>query len=675
MRKALAATAVSLAVALVSATAALADGAPSGEAEARLGAVRMGAPPGTGSGFGAPPQALTGLNPGGLPDLKEHVPAQFVFVGYDWDDVDLDAFRSALPSEYQPIVRSRLWYGVTETLGLQYTYDVSTLFAPDKWEQRFFTYLKSIAKPAPLTIPQEDYNAQQGNVLDIEENVVIDAPSVERWLIANAPYPVDPRKNTVFFVNWFGRTDFVHHVYAKTDEPDPDTGTNFGERNSRKMIAWGGTAPDDEESGYPGAPARVWFHDLSAGPESWTSNWNVDDEDVDGDGSPDYRMPPIWEYTEGGYRDPSGLTGDLGKIARYVAIDLLFTTSPIYPPYLTPTKLPGTINLDLNTAEGIPGVDASGSVIKQGLLTGETGELLRRTPSVDSQDFAFAGKAKECYVPFAEAYVGLRDPFGPSCYPERPYPTVANLFLYGALNRASFVDGGGDYEAMAFNYAITDDYPAPFLGLADDNWIDGTQSFVYNLFSPDIEAAGYGLTTTLIHEYGHHWALSHPHDGVDWEDGIDFGPGGDFFFAWSGDESNSMMSYIDLNWDFSQFDRDNYDRFLAAAYMVNANAIVADVLASPKAWKARGTVASADASCSLAKLALAGHDYHATVDLAGKCYGLVRTAAAAIGVPVTASENGWTVLPAVTSAGVSRKLARGYAYDSESYRLERRFWK
>ena len=26
-----------------------------------------------------------------------------------------------------------------------------------------------------------------------------------------------------------------------------------------------------------------------------------------------------------------------------------------------------------------------------------------------------------------------------------------------------------------------------------------------------------------------------------------------------------MMSYIDLNWDFSQFDRDNSDRFLAAA--------------------------------------------------------------------------------------------------------------
>ena len=43
--------------------------------------------------------------------------------------------------------------------------------------------------------------------------------------------------------------------------PDPDTGYNFGEvRASRKMIAWGGTT------------SRLWFYDLSAGPEVWTDN-------------------------------------------------------------------------------------------------------------------------------------------------------------------------------------------------------------------------------------------------------------------------------------------------------------------------------------------------------------------------------------------------------------------
>ncbi len=48
-----------------------------------------------------------------------------------------------------------------------------------------------------------------------------------------------------------------------------------------------------------------------------------------------------------------------------------------------------------------------------------------------------------------------------------------------------------------------------------------------------------------------------------------------------------MMSYIDLNWDYSQFDLDNANRFQAAAYFKLANAVAADVLASPRdyAWK------------------------------------------------------------------------------------------
>ena len=97
-----------------------------------------------------------------------------------------------------------------------------------------------------------------------------------------------------------GRPDFKFHVYTKTGEPDPDTGYDFGaNRDSRKIIAWGGTTADDEETGLGGTDRRVWFYDLSAGPESWTGNWNVDNADLDGDGVPDYRMPPIWEYRHG----------------------------------------------------------------------------------------------------------------------------------------------------------------------------------------------------------------------------------------------------------------------------------------------------------------------------------------------------------------------------------------
>ena len=85
----------------------------------------------------------------------------------------------------------------------------------------------------------------------------------------------------MYVVNWWGdgerpREGFEHHVYTKTNEPDTDTGFNFGRlSNSRKLIAWGGTTAENEENGR-GPASRVWFHDLSAGPHSFTDNWNVD---------------------------------------------------------------------------------------------------------------------------------------------------------------------------------------------------------------------------------------------------------------------------------------------------------------------------------------------------------------------------------------------------------------
>ncbi len=50
----------------------------------------------------------------------------------------------------------------------------------------------------------------------------------------------------------------------------------------------------------------------------------------------------------------------------------------------------------------------------------------------------------------------------------------------------------------------------------------GTQSFVHNFMTRSV-APYIGFTTIAIHEYGHHFGLSHPHDGFDYEEGIDYG--------------------------------------------------------------------------------------------------------------------------------------------------------
>ncbi len=617
----------------------------------------------------APPSAgarvtFDTLNPGGLTSLRERVPVNIVFVGYEPNRVQAGAFLAKLPSTYRPQVRSRTFYGLPADMGIRYTYDYDVTFADTAFENRFFGALAGLAKPAPLTDFQQMYNDEDSNVLEVSDNHFINGPSVEKWLIDNAPAGVDTTENTVFFVNWFDRDDFRFHVYTKTNEPDPDTGYNFGvQRESRKLIAWGGTPSVDEEDGRPGEH-RVWFYDLSAGPESWTDNWNVDDRDLDGNGKVDYRMPPIWEYAKNGFRKPGKLTGDLAKVARYVAIDLLFTTSPLYPPDLTPPRMPEPVNLDINTYEGWPGVNASQRFIDAGLIRKEEGELLRVRTTLDRQQVPLNGPARRCFNKWVKEKI---------CYRNRPqYPDpFANLFLYNAIHRNRFKDGGGQYEAMSFNYATDFDAGGGLLGYADDNWLDGTQSVVVAFVDPTIVEAGYGLTTTTIHEVGHHVGMSHPHDGFDYERGIDFEPADRFYFAWSGDESNSMMSYIDLNWDFSQFDLDNHWRTTAAAYLNNANVIADDVLSSSNASAGMAAQRQADRQAGMASAAFRAHDYAGAFDHAKAAFDLAKTAAGRSGVRVRASSAGWFVLSPVKPVRTSDETPDYAHIDKLSKRAHR----
>ena len=80
------------------------------------------------------------------------------------------------------------------------------------------------------------------------------------------------------------------------------------------------------------------------------------------------------------------------------------------------------------------------------------------------------------------------------------------------------------------------------------------------------------------------------------------------------------MSYIDLNWDFSQFDRDNAARHQAAGFIVNANMIAGRILESRDARKAAHDLEAADAAVGQAKSAMAAHDYTAAWRAARSAY-------------------------------------------------------
>jgi hypothetical protein len=153
---------------------------------------------------------------------------------------------------------------------------------------------------------------------------------------------------------------------------------------------------------------------------------------------------------------------------------------------------------------------------------------------------------------------------------------------------------------------------------------------------------------------------------------VDYGPTGPTYFAWSGDESNTMMSYIDLNWDFSQFDRDNMNRFLSAAFARNANRIAADILADPDAGRAADELAAADRLLGASKAAFAGHRYLTAVVLAKQAYDQVRRGARQAGVPVVGSHEGWEVEGAAGGAAAAARVAHGATVDALDAHSQRR---
>ena len=518
-----------------------------------------------------------GLQAGEFVTYEQKVPINIVFLGYSQSDIDKGEVLDVLPESYAPIVRYPQFYGSSgREMGLNFVFDYRLTFAGRDVSNRFFRYLEQIGTEGAPTDYQLAYNDQESNVLDVTDPVLyIDAPTVEKWLDRNFG---KEKGYTIVFINWYSRPDFNFHVYTKTDQPDPDTGYNFGEiRETRKIIAWGGSN------------SRLWFYDLSAGPEAWTDNWVVDVTDLDENGVEDYRMPPIWEYDEDGYRDPDALSSDLGKVARFVGINLLFTTSPLYDPLATAPGFGGKKVVHINMFEDDPNstgtdwinvdevraqfasfepyYDWEVNLVDNNPIDPDAQRALRIFAGVDTSD--------DCWNEFG-------DPF-------------AELFCFFDVNLANYVPDypEADYVLPLFAFNTTGENLGDqfgLLGFADDNWSDGTQTYVFQFDAGDYRDLGYGFTTTTVHEGGHHFGMSHSHDGYDSELGLDYGPADEFYYAWSGDESNTVMHYLALSNGFGQFDRDNMYRWEMAGYLNWSNALLAEIQAHPNANQVRDRV-------------------------------------------------------------------------------------
>ncbi len=571
----------------------------------------------------ASPAAADGLHPGRTDIARLPVPVNVVLVGFG-RDVNARALLGQLATTSHPIVRQPAFYGLKgREIGLDYRLRYRIVRPGAGYERSFFAALRRLGRSAPRTQFQTLYDQQKSNVLDIPRRVLdIDAPSVERWLDGHARgLGIGAHGYTVYLVDWYGHPGFRFHVYTRRGRTDPDTGFDFSTRDSRAMIAWGGDG-------------RSWFYDLSAGPESWSSNWNVDNADVDGDGVPDYRIPPAWEYRAGGYRSPALLSADLGRLVRYVAVDLLFLSSPLYDPLNTTPGVGGAKVVDVNMFEDDPGASGLRWVRPRfALAMWRSFEPYYRW-RVAIHDRRLDPGALHAFRVWATLVQDQN-----ACWRTFGDP-FAELFCYFDSHLRRYVPAypANDYVGAVFAFNTTDAKMGSnvgLLGYSDDDWRTGTQSHVFMFDTPQDRALGFGFTDTLTHEFGHHIGMSHPHDGYDSARGIDFGAAGAFYYTWVGDESDTVMHYLGLSGHFDRFDRDNMYRWETAGYINRANDLLGRILASGRAGRVRAAIARANRLAAAARRGLAGWRYLSSVTDAYASYNALRVAAGRIGVVTT----------------------------------------
>jgi len=375
----------------------------------------------------------------------------------------------------------------------------------------------------------------------------------------------------------------------------------------------------------------VWFYDLSAGPESVTTNWNLANADVNFNNLPDYRMPPVWEYGSlAAYRPFDDLSGDLGKVMRYVAVNLLFATSPIFDPAISSPELPERVEVDINVlADSGP---APSSYLRPALIAEKLHELQPLQQfTTEMKSFSLTARVGEVYRCFAEGLFG-----GNSCFGKRLFNIAfGDLFLFFYRDHLlQYLEGDADYEIPVFFFYSPQMNNSGLAGFADDNWTDGTQTFVAAFDSGFFLNFGFGGSFVVIHEVGHHLGMSHPHDGYDYERDVDYSPTDAYYFAWAGDQSRSVMSYLNTSVSFSRFDRDNMARILTNTYINQANRLLAAIIGSPRGVTVTSQLLFADASATEALRQYQLFDYDAAAARAQSAYETLLAAAAAIDVHI-----------------------------------------
>ncbi len=589
------------------------------------------------------------LKPGQFREIEHNLNVNLVFVGYEQgsgpQDINEQRFRELLPGTHRGVARfpsdPDSFSNGTFYTGQKYTFSHNIVYADAAFENAFFGYLTSIAQPQPYeSLMQYFYNQWPTRSLTVTDNSWIEGPAVEKWLGEHAGprLGVNTQQHTVFLVNWHGRADFKFHEYVKTDEVDAETGYNFGSEPDgyipepeiwfgiyQRMMGWGGTAPDDPESGN-GRLNRLWFFDLSAGPDVWTGSWDIE--------SPydyaAYRIPNVWEYgNTQGYRPFDDLSGDLARIVRYAAINQMFAASPIYDPRHGTNTLTDQVQLDVTAFQGFPGANVlwffDGENFRSRIA--KLRPLTSFSIDIDEQPYTTdLSSVMDCYK------LSFTSVSQPSCFGPRSGGNAEyDIFNYLSARKHIYLEGDAAEEIPVVIFGLPDEQRAGLSGVAQ--WDpSGRQVFPTNFYFPRTYWRGAGIGQTAIHEVGHHLGMSHTQDGYDHEWNLFYGPWNDQRPAQFGQYVNSVMNYLNTNDEFGQFDLDSMNRYMTSVYINEANKLLGERFGDQMP-KGRGfeSLALADMKATQAIAAYQSMNYSGAASLAKNAYELVR----AIGGPAS----------------------------------------
>ena len=440
------------------------------------------------------------------------------------------------------------------------------VFAEPSSKDRFVSYLKEIGREGPTYNPWWDM---------FTYNMFFDANMVEQWLYDNnADYGGLPESGYTFIIS--NLTDIQSTTFEQMDDPKSSPPTphyysiyyqdwdrDYRPRYREFSVAWGGAH-------------RLWYLDLSAGPEFWT--W-ISQSDVP------YvplqvalKVFNIDLYTQFGKRWLSEYIADyIGEAVKNFAIPQF-----VYSPRYSGRYRIVAYILDNRTDDERKEVTLRSTV--NGEWIGEAFEQLfpysRVETSIRIKSVSDYPELQEQIVKYT--YAGA-DSGG------SPYVDLRSVYSYLQSHLKTFVPdyrrdereftiplfafafSGGYHFGYTYNWYVMEDPTLnrdlygislgdiAIIGLSHSDFAMG------NEVDPPQLNKGIGFTQVIIHESGHMIGLMHPHQ-----------------YGSLGDYVSSAMSYYTWEYKFSQFDKDAIQRNQADQFIMEA---------SSNLGKARATLA------------------------------------------------------------------------------------